>query len=47
MDGCSSFFVEGMMRGYHVYEDIWDVEIDEQLPCQKEFTNFMNPFEQS
>ncbi len=31
-----TFEVEAMVRGYHVYEDIWDASIDEELLCARE-----------
>jgi len=31
------FSVEGVVRGYHKYKDIWDAAIDElKLPCERE-----------
>ena len=33
-----------MVRGYHVYKDIWEAELDEELPCQKEPLNIVDPF---
>ena len=45
MERCSSCFtVEAMVRGYHVYKDIWEAELDEELPCQKEPLNIVDPF---
>lgn len=44
MDAHSSFTVKAMVREYHVYKDNWDAEIHEQLPCQRECTNIMDPF---
>ena len=32
------------IRGYHVYSDIWNAVIDEELPCAKEFGNLADPF---
>ena len=34
-----SFTIEAMIRGYHVYKDIWEAVLDEELPCQKELGN--------
>ena len=31
-----TFEVEAMVRGYHVYEEIWDASIDEKLLCARE-----------
>ena len=35
----NSFSVEAMIRGYHVYRDIWDASIGEVLRCQREASN--------
>ena len=32
------------MRGYHVYQGIWDADLGEQLPCQREPINSKDPF---
>ena len=32
------------MRGYHVYQGIWDADLGEQLPCQREPMNSKDPF---
>ena len=24
------------MRGYHIYSDIWEASVGEQLPCERE-----------
>ena len=39
-----SFTIEAMIRGYHVYSDIWNAVIDEELPCAKESGNLADPF---
>ena len=39
-----SFTVEAMIRGYHVYKNIWSSVLDEELPCQKETGNTSDPF---
>ena len=44
MDDRSSFTVEAMIRGYHVYKDIWNSVLDEELPCQRETGNTSDPF---
>lgn len=45
MERCTSCFtVEAMVRGYHVYKDIWEAALDEELPCQKEPLNIVDPF---
>ena len=33
------FSFEAMIRGYHVYKDVWDSEIGERLSCQVERNN--------
>ena len=35
----ATFTVESMVRGYHVYKDVWSASIDEHLPCRRETTN--------
>ena len=32
------------MRGYHIYKDIWEASIGEELPCQREGGNHADPF---
>ena len=39
-----TFQVEAMVRGYHVYEEIWDASIGEELLCAREPTNPRDPF---
>ena len=39
-----SFTVEAMVRGYHVYKDVWSAALGEQLSCQREPTNTRYPF---
>ena len=31
-----SFSIESMIRGYHVYKDIWNDPDDEVLECKRE-----------
>jgi len=33
-----------MVRGYHVYKEIWDASIDEELLCTREPGNPHDPF---
>ena len=33
-----------MVRGYHVYKDIWSAVVGEELPCKRERTNTADPF---
>ena len=39
-----SFSVEAMVRGYHVYRDIWIAAVGEVLPCEREPTNTVDCF---
>ena len=39
-----TFKVEAMVHGYHVYEEIWDTSIGEELLWAKEPTNPCDPF---
>ena len=38
------FSVNSMVRGYHVYQEVWEVHIDEVLPCVKEAGNRHYPY---
>ena len=40
----ASFSVEAMVRGYHVYQDIWTAVVGEDFPCKKEAGNTFDPF---
>ncbi len=33
-----------MVRGYHVYQGVWDPTIGEELPCRKEHGNTQDPY---
>ena len=39
-----TFFLEAMVRGYHVYQAIWEAALLEELPCQREVGNRHDPF---
>ena len=39
-----TFVVEAMVRGYHVYQDVWDASIHEELSCVREPDNLRDPF---
>ena len=39
-----SISTESMIRGYHVYQDIWSSHINESLPCKRERHNLHDPF---
>ena len=36
LEGMSTFDVQAMVRGYHVYQHVWDASIHEELPCARE-----------
>lgn len=38
------FSIEAMVRGYHVYKDIWNADIGEEFPCKIEVGNKFDPF---
>ncbi len=38
------FVFESCVRGYHVYKDIWEASVGEELPCQRENGNHADPF---
>jgi len=38
----ASFIIEAMIRGYHIYRDIWSA-ILEELPCQRETDKSLTP----
>ena len=40
----ASFTIEAMVRGHHVYRDVWHATKAEQLPCQREIGNVADPF---
>ena len=40
----SSFLVESVVRGYHVYKDIWDAVVGQEFPCKPEDGNRVDPF---
>ena len=39
-----SYMIEAMVRGYHVYKEIWCADVGEELSCVREVENFHNPF---
>ena len=39
-----SFSVQAMVRGYHVYKDIWDAVVGEEFPCRCKNGNRVDPF---
>ena len=38
------FSVSSMAQGYHIYKDLWDASISEELYCQREAEKYINPF---
>ena len=40
-----TFSIETVVRGYHVYKEIWEAAIDGvELPCKREIGNAHDPF---
>ena len=33
------FKIDSVVRGYHVYKDVWDAHIGKMLPCLPETSN--------
>ena len=44
LEGMPTFDVQAMVRGYHVYQHVWDASIHEELPCAREADNLRDPF---
>ena len=40
----SSHSMESMIRGYHVYQNIWTPTTGEELQCARELSNLQDPF---
>ena len=39
-----TFSVQSMVRGYHVYQSVWDATCDDEiLPCKREVVNIHDP----
>ena len=36
--------VQAMVRGYHIYEDIYTAIVGEEFLCKREINNIFNPF---
>ena len=36
--------IEAMVRGYHVYKEIWCADVGKELSCVREVENFRDPF---
>ena len=39
-----SHVIEAMVRGYHVYKEIWCAAVGEELSCMREVENYRDPF---
>ena len=39
-----SFTIDSMIRGYHVYKDVWSSFIGEMLYCRRDICNHHDPF---
>ena len=39
-----SHMIEAMVRGYHVYKEIWCAAVGEELSCIREVENYRDPF---
>ena len=37
------YTIESCVRGYHVYKDIWEARVGEELSCEREIGNSMDP----
>ena len=33
-----------MVRGYHIYKEIWDAVVGQEFPCKRKDGNRVNPF---
>ena len=40
----TTFEMEAMIRGYHVYQAVWNAQIGEELSCVTERENVRDPF---
>ena len=38
------YSIDSCVRGYHIYSDIWEASVGEQLPCELEGGNSADPF---
>ena len=36
--------IEGMVRGYHMYKEIWCAAVGEELSCMREVENYRDAF---
>ena len=40
----TTYEMEAMIRGYHVYATVWDAQIGEELCCSRETGNIRDPY---
>ena len=40
----ASFEIEAMVKGYHIFKDVWSAVIDEESPYKREDGNRFDPF---
>ena len=40
----TTYEMEAMIRGYHVYATVWDAQIGEELYCARETGNIRDPY---
>ena len=45
MQAMERFSVDSCVRGYHVYNDIWEASVGEELPCQCEDGHAADPYD--
>ena len=43
-DGKSALLCDSAVRGYHIYQDIWEANYGELLSCTRETGNVFDPF---
>ena len=39
------FSIDSCVRGYHVYNDIWEASVGEELPCQYKDRHTADPYD--
>ncbi len=39
-----SFSVETVVIGFHVYNEVWDAAVGEELPCRRDVGNSHDPY---
>ena len=40
----STYTIETIVRGYHVYQVVWEAAVGQVLPCQRERGNVHDPY---